>query len=192
MADVADILGRAPRPTVSEGEALLAQQPSAGSGAALVGGGGGAGGPKKKKPAGMSREVFNLIGAYACACVFLVGGRGWVCVVAPRSFFSGLLMWRPALPKTGKDGLAPVVVSKKAAGFKDKRDGAARTRWVWTDFKNSARPDDCRAFKHWVKASTDYPDYPFARFNVAKQAVAYSDEEYAAHLTVCGCGWVDG
>lgn len=90
---------------------------------------------------------------------------------------------------TGKDGLAPVVVSKKAAGFKDKRDGAARTRWVWTDFRNSARGDDCRAFKHWVKASTDYPDYPFARFNVAKQSVAYSEEEYAAHLTVgSACG----
>lgn len=78
MTDVADILGRAPRPTVSEGEALLAQQPSAGSGAASVGGGGGAGGPKKKKPAGMSREVFNLIGACVCASVCsFVGGRGW-------------------------------------------------------------------------------------------------------------------
>lgn len=60
MGDVADILGGARRPPAPEGEALLME-----SGKSVASGGGGS---KKKKPAGMSREVFNLIGA--CASLF--------------------------------------------------------------------------------------------------------------------------
>lgn len=169
MGDVADILGGARRPQLSEGEALLMD------GGLKTGGGGGAGANKgKRKPAGMSREVFNLI---------------------------------------GKEGMAPAVVSKKAVGLKDKREGLARTRWVFTTFRNSARKDQEKldqlqqgqggvgeeeaqeggangataaaagqVFYHWVKAATDYPDYPFARFNVQMPPVEFTDEEYKAYL----------
>jgi DNA methyltransferase 1-associated protein 1 len=170
MGDVADILGGARRPQLSEGEALLMD-------GGLKTGGGGAGANKgKRKPAGMSREVFNLI---------------------------------------GKEGMAPAVVSKKAVGLKDKREGTARTRWVFTTFRNSARKDQEKldqmqqqgqgggageeeakeggasgttaaaagqVFYHWVKAATDYPDYPFARFNVQTPPVEFTEEEYKAYL----------
>jgi len=169
MGDVADILGGARRSQISEGEALLKD------GGFKTGGGGGAGANKaKRKPAGMSREVFNLI---------------------------------------GKEGMAPAVVSKKEVGLKDKREGMARTRWVFTTFRNSARKDQEKldklqqgqggvgeeeakeggangataaaagqVFFHWVKAATDYPDYPFARFNVQTPPVEFTDEEYKAFL----------
>jgi len=170
MGDVADILGGARRPQLSEGEALLMD------GGLKTGGGGGAGANKgKRKPAGMSREVFNLI---------------------------------------GKEGMAPAVVSKKAVGLKDKREGTARTRWVFTTFRNSARKDQEKldqaqqgqgggvgeeeakeggasgataaaagqVFYHWVKAATDYPDYPFARFNVQTPPVEFTEEEYKSYL----------
>ncbi|EKU20368.1 dna methyltransferase 1-associated protein 1, partial [Nannochloropsis gaditana CCMP526] len=167
MGDVADILGGARRPQVSERESLLMET------GPKAGGTGGAGGNKgKRKPAGMSREVFNLI---------------------------------------GKEGMAPVVVSKKAIGLKDKREGTARTRWIWTTFKNSARKDQDKPeggeeegkegensgtrkggiFYHWVKAATDYPDYPFARFNVQTPAVEFTDAEYKTCLAEGGkgAGW---
>ncbi len=141
MGDVADILGGAPRAQVSEGDALLMDGPKPGAAAAPAAQKG------KRKPAGMSREVFNLI---------------------------------------GKEGMAPAIVSKKPVGLKDKREGTARTRWVWTNFKNSGRSDGdkegTQVFYHWVKAATDYPDYPFARFNVQTPAVEFTEAEYTKHL----------
>eukprot|EP00968_Pinguiococcus_pyrenoidosus_P023551 scaffold3870_cov246-Pinguiococcus_pyrenoidosus.AAC.5 len=95
---------------------------------------------KAVKPAGMSREVFSLLGA---------GGL-------------------PSLAPAG---------DAKGGHFKRRRVTGQEGKWKWTTFKNSARGDKFSA-KHWQKASVEYPDYPFSRFNVSLESVVYSDEEY--------------
>lgn len=59
--------------------------------------------------------------------------------------------------------------------------------WVWAPFSSSSRTDGA-VFSHWVRANVEYPDYPFARFDVHLDPVAYSDDEYHRWLAAGGSG----
>ena len=158
MGDVANILGVQPQRAVStaaeEATKILAAKPVSGKITKLA------------KPKGMSREVYSLM---------------------------------------GPDSIAPLVPanSKLMSGLKDKRTSKVHGKWVWAPFKNSARRYDCfitiiyayftsrshlylfsdgHEFHHWVKASMEYPDYPYAKFNIKIEAVMYSNEEYEVLL----------
>ena len=52
------------------------------------------------------------------------------------------------------------------------------TRWLWTEFDNSARADGVR-LKHWQRAANVSLDYAFSRFNRKTAVVHYSGDEYA-------------
>ena len=54
-------------------------------------------------------------------------------------------------------------------------------KWVWAPFTSSARPDGAK-FRHWVRAGVEYPDYPYARFDIHLDAVSYTDQEYQRYL----------
>ena len=55
-----------------------------------------------------------------------------------------------------------IVVSKEPA-----------QKWVYKEFTSSARNDGA-TFSHWVRRSVEYPDYPFARFNVKINVITYT------------------
>jgi hypothetical protein len=52
------------------------------------------------------------------------------------------------------------------------------TRWLWTEFGNSARADGVQ-LKHWQRAANVSLDYAFSRFNRKTAVVHYSGDEYA-------------
>jgi len=52
-----------------------------------------------------------------------------------------------------------------------------RTKWMWAPFTSSARTDGA-LFHHWVKSHVEYPDYPYARFDVHLDPLAYTEGEY--------------
>ena len=110
---------------------------------------------RAKRPAGLSREVYALLDRNA----------------------------KPAA-EGGDEGAAaslPSMVPGRATGLKGKRDAGASSGWVWTSFKNSARKDGLE-LDHWQRASMEYTDYPYARFNVRLEKVEYSDDEYDRYL----------
>ena len=53
--------------------------------------------------------------------------------------------------------------------------------WVWAPFTSSSRTDGL-ILHHWVRANVEYPDYPYARFDIHLDPVVYSDEEYQTFL----------
>lgn len=54
--------------------------------------------------------------------------------------------------------------------------------WVWAPFSSSSRTDGT-LLHHWVRANVEYPDYPFARFDIHLDPVVYTDDEYTKWLT---------
>ena len=46
-------------------------------------------------------------------------------------------------------------------------------KWKYAPFKSSARNDEA-TFYHWVKDGVEYPDYPFARFNIKNNILTYT------------------
>jgi len=54
-------------------------------------------------------------------------------------------------------------------------------KWVWAPFASSARTDGA-LFRHWVRDGIEYPDYPYARFDVHLDPVAYTVDEYNRFL----------
>lgn len=46
-------------------------------------------------------------------------------------------------------------------------------KWEYKLFTNSARRDGVQ-FRHWVRRNVEYPDYPFARFNVKINVITYT------------------
>jgi len=55
-------------------------------------------------------------------------------------------------------------------------------KWVWAPFSSSSRTDGL-LLHHWVRANVEYPDYPYSRFDIHLDPVAYSnDDEYDKHL----------
>ena len=55
-------------------------------------------------------------------------------------------------------------------------------KWTWAPFSSSSRTDGA-LFRHWVRANVEYPDYPYARFDIHLDPVTYSPEEYRRYLT---------
>lgn len=55
-------------------------------------------------------------------------------------------------------------------------------KWTWAPFSSSSRPDGL-ILNHWVRANVEYPDYPYARFDIHLDPVQYTLEEYKAWLT---------
>lgn len=119
-----------------------------------------------KPPLGISREVFNLLQQQNEEEVNLatqdVGSRG------PSPTTASLPMMAPARTSSKKIG----------AMSKDTKVSP----WVWAPFSSSARSDGAE-FRHWVKAGVEYPDYPFARFNVHLDSVEYTEDEYNLYLS---------
>mmetsp|Transcript_20724 Transcript_20724/g.23660 ORF Transcript_20724/g.23660 Transcript_20724/m.23660 type:complete len:724 (-) Transcript_20724:82-2253(-) len=54
-------------------------------------------------------------------------------------------------------------------------------KWEWAAFTTSARSDG-QEFRHWVRAGLEYPDYPYARFDIHLDHINYTDEEYSNYL----------
>ena len=54
-------------------------------------------------------------------------------------------------------------------------------QWTWAPFASSSRTDGAM-FRHWVRANVDYPDYPYAKFDIHLDPVTYSEEEYGTYL----------
>ena len=54
-------------------------------------------------------------------------------------------------------------------------------KWVWANFASSARTDGL-LLNHWVRHGVDYPDYPYAKFDIHLDSIAYTDEEYRDKL----------
>lgn len=50
-------------------------------------------------------------------------------------------------------------------------------QWIYADFSNSARSDKA-TFRHWVRKNVEYPDYPFARFNIKINVITYTGFDY--------------
>jgi DNA methyltransferase 1-associated protein 1 len=71
----------------------------------------------------------------------------------------------PAIDTTIKVGNKYISASKPAR------------KWVWAPFASSARTDGAM-FRHWVRANVEYPDYPYARFDVHLDTLTYTDDEY--------------
>jgi DNA methyltransferase 1-associated protein 1 len=88
-------------------------------------------------------------------------------------------MSREVYSLMGQDSIAPIAPAnaKLTGGMKSKRASLVHGKWVWAAFTNSARTDG-EQFHHWVKASIEYPDYPYAKFDAKIEAVTYSSEEY--------------
>jgi len=57
-------------------------------------------------------------------------------------------------------------------------------QWAWKSFTSSARHDSAVKFFHWVRANIEYADYPYARFDVHLDPLAYTDEEYQKYLAM--------
>ncbi|KAJ2025101.1 swr complex subunit, partial [Coemansia sp. S610] len=57
--------------------------------------------------------------------------------------------------------------------------GSKAERWAWRGFKSSARGDsDDLILYHWAKASEQFNDYYYARYNAQSNPYQYTDEEY--------------
>ena len=54
-------------------------------------------------------------------------------------------------------------------------------KWEWAPFTTSAR-NDGHEFRHWVRAGVEYPDYPYARFDIHLDPVQYTEDEYRKYL----------
>jgi DNA methyltransferase 1-associated protein 1 len=83
----------------------------------------------------------------------------------------------------GQDSLLPSMqtnATMTSAAFKSRRTTAAKGRWVWATFTNSARANDenSKIFYHWVKSDVQSSDYPYAKFNIKLDPVMYSEDEY--------------
>ncbi|KAL3786900.1 hypothetical protein ACHAWO_011187 [Cyclotella atomus] len=50
--------------------------------------------------------------------------------------------------------------------------------WSWKPFSSSARKDDTQ-FSHWVRSNAEYPDYPYARFDVGLDKLKIGDDDWA-------------
>lgn len=126
----------------------------------------GVSGRLKKPPLGVSREVFALIQQQG-------GGEDDVSLAGGDS--RGPSPIPASLPM-----MAPARTSSKKIGKLSKETKVAP--WVWAPFSSSARSDGAE-FKHWVKAGVEYPDYPFARFNIHLDSVEYTEDEYNLYLS---------
>lgn len=81
----------------------------------------------------------------------------------------------PGIKLTGKDVTDKNAVVKVGNKWISKSKPARK--WVWAPFASSSRTDGAM-FEHWVRANVEYPDYPYARFDIHLDPVTYTSEEY--------------
>lgn len=97
---------------------------------------------------------------------------------------------KPKVPTTGLPPMVPETIRMKdhsgpdsvKVGSKWISTKKAARPWVWAPFSSSSRTDGT-LFYHWVRANVEYPDYPFARFDIHLDPVVYTDDEYSRWLT---------
>lgn len=97
---------------------------------------------------------------------------------------------KPRIPTAGLPPMVPETIrAKESSGVDTVKVGSkwistkkVARPWVWAPFSSSSRTDGT-LFYHWVRANVEYPDYPFARFDIHLDPVAYTDEEYSRWLT---------
>ena len=77
--------------------------------------------------------------------------------------------------------IVPSIPPKVKVGNKYISAGKPARKWVWAPFASSARTDGA-LFRHWVRDGIEYPDYPYARFDVHLDALTYTNEEYTQFL----------
>lgn len=90
-------------------------------------------------------------------------------------------MPRDAVAMIGNDVLPPMVPSFVQVGSKSVSTAKKCRAWQWAPFTTSGRSDG-QEFRHWVRAGVEYPDYPYARFDIHLESITYSDEEYSKYL----------
>lgn len=90
--------------------------------------------------------------------------------------------------KSADDLLPPIVPTftknsdfKVKVGNKTISSSKRCRKWEWSSFTTSARSDG-QQFRHWVRAGVEYPDYPYARFDIHLDPVRYTDDEYRKYL----------
>ncbi len=71
----------------------------------------------------------------------------------------------------------PPIVPKVLPQLDNKQKRKPAEKWVWASFTSSARVDGAQ-FRHWVRAGVEYPDYPYARFDVHLDNI---EEEYSSN-----------
>lgn len=107
------------------------------------------------KVTGMSREVIDL----------LSGSQDTTSAALP-----------PIVPS-----IPPATDTQVKVGNKYISASKPARKWVWAPFASSARTDGA-LFRHWVRDGIEYPDYPYARFDVHSDPVTYTTEEYNQFL----------
>ena len=119
---------------------------------------------------GIQKEVMNLLGASTTTDLP---------PIMPSKKSAALASTTPSrnlgsagMTKTAQEGIKKGIASMKKRPAK---------KWIWAPFQSSARSDKVE-FCHWVKADVEYPDYPYARFDVHLDPVVYNDDEYERYL----------
>lgn len=85
----------------------------------------------------------------------------------------------PTFLRTGKKQLKQQKNDQK--NNKQQQQQQPRKKWTWAPFTSSSRPDGL-ALHHWVRAGVEYPDYPYARFDIHMDPVHYTTEEYHTYF----------
>ena len=85
-------------------------------------------------------------------------------------------MSREVYALLGQQGL-PSIMPSSTPGFKKKRGSSKAAKWNWASFENQARDDDLKLC-HWVRATSQLVEYPFAKLNKKIFTLKYTDDEY--------------
>lgn len=169
MGDVAQILGvttassssrsttKTPPPTFS---ATVAAKSTNGNSVRIGGGG------NKPRLTGIQKEVMNLLGASTKELPPIMPTKR-----APAEVSRNMGSTNSAT-SLNKQKLKMATIDKRLA-----------KKWIWAPFQSSARSDNAQ-FNHWVKAGVEYPDYPYARFDVHLDPVVYNEDEYNRYLKI--------
>lgn len=89
---------------------------------------------------------------------------------------------KPVLEITGDKLPTAVPAQTVKLGNKTVQINKRVRKWVHAPFSSSSRTDGL-LLHHWVRANVEYPDYPYARFDIHLDPVVYnSDEEYKNYL----------
>ena len=169
MGDVAHILGVKDGPPVPAGAGAAAGRSS-----------------RALQLQALPKEVADLIGTTT--------KEGGAAELPPQVPASG---YAPP-PKLSSTGAAAAQASPDTTTTTRKQDGEEEVlvkvgnkfissakpcrKWVWAPFSSSSRTDGL-LLHHWVRANVEYPDYPYSRFDIHLDPVAYSnDDEYDKHL----------
>ena len=71
--------------------------------------------------------------------------------------------------------LPPIVPSMVKVNNKYIKTSKKARSWCWAPFSSGARNDGLM-LHHWVRAGVEYPEYPFARFNIHLDALNYKQD----------------